>query len=95
MTPRGLHLDGAGAVQPETPGPVRDHGEQAAHDKAPHHIRFVDELPVTVTRKPQKFIMRELMMRELGLAQGLVDFKIASVDATWSGLLFNRRKPKP
>jgi hypothetical protein len=31
-------------------------------------------------------------VRELGLAQGLVDYKIASVDATWSGLLFTRRK---
>ena len=31
-------------------------------------------------------------VRELGLAQGLVDFKIASVDDTWSGLLFTRRK---
>ncbi len=43
-------------------------GEQTAHDKAPHHVRFVDELPVTVTGKPQKFVMRQQMMRELGLA---------------------------
>ena len=33
----------------------------------PRYIRFVDELPVTVTGKPQKFVMREAMMRELGL----------------------------
>lgn len=33
-------------------------------------------------------------VRELGLAQGLVDYKIASVDATWSGLLFVRRAAK-
>jgi fatty-acyl-CoA synthase len=42
--------------------------EQIAHYKVPRYIRFVEELPVTVTGKPQKFIMRELMMRELGLS---------------------------
>jgi fatty-acyl-CoA synthase len=40
--------------------------DQIAHYKVPAHIRFVDELPVTVTGKPQKFLMREAMMRELG-----------------------------
>jgi hypothetical protein len=34
----------------------------------------------------------EPLVRELGLAAGLVDFKVAAVDATWSGLLFRRRK---
>jgi fatty-acyl-CoA synthase len=42
--------------------------EQIAHYKMPRYIRFVDELPVTVTGKPQKFLMRDAMMRELGLA---------------------------
>jgi fatty-acyl-CoA synthase len=42
--------------------------EQIAHYKVPRHIRFVQELPVTVTGKPQKFVMREAMVRELGLA---------------------------
>ena len=32
------------------------------------------------------------VVREAGLAVGLVDFKICSVDATWSGLAFKRRK---
>ena len=41
--------------------------DQIAHYKAPRYIRFVDELPVTVTGKPQKFIMCEVMVRELGL----------------------------
>ncbi len=41
--------------------------EQIAHYKLPRYIRFVQELPVTVTGKPQKFLMREAMMRELGL----------------------------
>lgn len=38
--------------------------------------------------------LSQATVRELGLAQGLVDYKIASVDATWSGLLFVRRKDK-
>ena len=33
-------------------------------------------------------------VREVGLAAGLVDYKICSIDATWSGLLFTRRKTK-
>jgi fatty-acyl-CoA synthase len=40
---------------------------QIAHYKVPRHIRFVKELPMTVTGKPQKFVMREAMMKELGL----------------------------
>ncbi len=32
------------------------------------------------------------LVREAGLAAGLVDYKVCSVDATWSGLLFARRK---
>jgi len=31
-------------------------------------------------------------VREAGLAAGLVDYKVCAVDATWSGLLFRRRK---
>ncbi len=42
--------------------------DQIAHYKVPRFIRFVDELPVTVTGKPQKFLMRAAMMKELGLA---------------------------
>jgi hypothetical protein len=33
-------------------------------------------------------------VREHGLAAGLVDYKICAIDATWSGLLFARRKPE-
>ena len=42
--------------------------DQIAHYKLPRYIRFVHELPVTVTGKPQKFLMRDAMMRELGLS---------------------------
>jgi fatty-acyl-CoA synthase len=38
-----------------------------AHYKAPKYVRFVEEFPMTVTGKAQKFIMREKMIEELGL----------------------------
>ncbi len=38
--------------------------------------------------------LRESIVRETGLAAGLVDFKICAIDATWSGLRFIKRKPK-
>ena len=34
----------------------------------------------------------EPVVREVGLAAGLVDYKICAIDSTWSGLLFARRK---
>ena len=36
-----------------------------AHFKIPYYIRFVDEFPMTVTGKVQKFVMREQMAGEL------------------------------
>ena len=38
---------------------------QIAHFKVPAHIRFVDELPMTVTGKPQNFVTRERIMEML------------------------------
>jgi CheY-like chemotaxis protein len=32
-------------------------------------------------------------VRKIGLAQGLVDYKVCSIDKTWTGLLFAKRKP--
>jgi fatty-acyl-CoA synthase len=40
---------------------------QIAHQKIPRYIRFVDEFPMTVTGKVQKFLIREKMIEELGL----------------------------
>jgi hypothetical protein len=38
----------------------------------------------------------QALVRERGLAAGLVDFKICAIDATWSGLCFARRAaPRP
>jgi fatty-acyl-CoA synthase len=42
---------------------------QIAHYKIPRYIKFVDGFPMTVTGKIQKFLMREEMIRELGLAE--------------------------
>ncbi|HEX7684790.1 MAG TPA: AMP-binding protein [Trinickia sp.] len=38
---------------------------QIAHYKVPRYVRFVDEMPMTVTGKVQKFVMRERMIDEL------------------------------
>jgi fatty-acyl-CoA synthase len=38
-----------------------------AHYKIPRYVRFVEEFPVTVTGKVQKFVIRQRMIEELGL----------------------------
>lgn len=43
--------------------------DQIAHYKVPRYIRFVDDMPMTVTGKVQKFIMRERMVESLGLSE--------------------------
>ena len=40
---------------------------QIAHYKIPRYVFFVEEFPMTVTGKIQKFIMREQVMKELNL----------------------------
>ena len=42
---------------------------QIAHYKIPRYIKFVDAFPMTVTGKVQKFMMREAMVKELGLVE--------------------------
>jgi len=41
---------------------------QIAHFKIPKHIRIVPELPMTVTGKPQKYVMRDKMIAMLASA---------------------------
>jgi fatty-acyl-CoA synthase len=41
--------------------------ERLAHFKVPRYVLFVEEFPMTVTGKVQKFKMREESMRQLGL----------------------------
>jgi fatty-acyl-CoA synthase len=42
---------------------------QIAHYKVPRYVRFVDDFPMTVTGKMQKFAMRERMVEELKLSE--------------------------
>jgi fatty-acyl-CoA synthase len=56
---------GAQATEDEIRAFCRD---QIAHYKVPRHVRFVAEIPMTVTGKAQKFVMRRQMTEELGLA---------------------------
>ena len=41
------------------------------HFKIPRYFKFVDEFPMTVTGKIQKFKMREISIQELGLGDEL------------------------
>ncbi|MDE3167651.1 MAG: AMP-binding protein [Acidobacteriota bacterium] len=40
-----------------------------AYFKVPQYVRFVESFPMTVTKKVQKFLMREQEMRERGLSE--------------------------
>jgi fatty-acyl-CoA synthase len=56
------------AGQTLTPEEVRGFCQgQIAHNKIPRYVEFVDEFPMTVTGKIQKFIMREAVEKRLGL----------------------------
>jgi fatty-acyl-CoA synthase len=43
--------------------------EQIAHYKVPQHIRFVEQFPMTVTGKIQKYLMRQEMSAELAVSE--------------------------
>ncbi len=43
--------------------------DRISHFKIPRYVRFVDEYPMTVTGKIQKFKMREIAIKELGLEE--------------------------
>jgi fatty-acyl-CoA synthase len=49
---------------------------QIAHYKIPRYIKFVDDFPMTVTGKIQKFLMRQTSIKELGL-QDAASMKMA------------------
>ena len=40
-----------------------------AHFKTPRHIKFVDDFPMTISGKVQKFRMREISVVELGISE--------------------------
>ncbi len=55
------------AVEPEA---LRGYCKgRIAHFKTPRHIKFVDDFPMTISGKVQKFRMREISVLELGIAQ--------------------------
>ena len=43
--------------------------DNIAHHKVPQHVWFVAEIPMTVTGKPQKHVMRQTMVEKLGLQE--------------------------
>ena len=58
------------------PGEAADEDEiraycrgRIAHFKIPRYVRFVDAFPMTVTGKVQKYLIRQAMIDELGLAE--------------------------
>ncbi|MBS1858807.1 MAG: AMP-binding protein [Acidobacteria bacterium] len=53
-----------------TEGEIRDFCRgKIAYFKVPQYVRFVDTFPMTVTKKVQKYLMREQEMRERGLSE--------------------------
>ncbi len=42
---------------------------QIAHYKVPHHVRFVDSFPLTVSGKVQKYLIRQQLRAELNLTE--------------------------
>ena len=56
--------------------------------------RAVDDVWIVWAKKasPLHAGVTEGPVREAGLARGFVDFKVAAIDETWSGLRFKRRR---
>ncbi len=51
-----------------TPGDIQSFCKtKIAHFKVPAHVCFKAELPMTVTGKPQKFVMRDQMLKDLAV----------------------------
>jgi fatty-acyl-CoA synthase len=56
------------AGEDATPEDIREFCRgKIAYFKVPQYVRFVDSFPMTVTKKVQKFVMREQEIRERGL----------------------------
>jgi len=58
--------DGASATEEDVKAFCRG---RIAHYKVPRYVKFVDEFPMTVTGKVQKFVMRDTAKAELGLSE--------------------------
>ena len=65
-----MRLDHVKAGRTATEEEIRDFCKgRIAHFKVPRYVRFVAEIPTTVTGKAQKFVMRQKMIDELGLTE--------------------------
>ena len=42
---------------------------QIAHYKVPRYVKFVEAFPMTITGKIQKFVMRDIMKKELAVSE--------------------------
>jgi hypothetical protein len=73
---------------------VRSHRELAAQlvSLAPHVTRQAVWFIWPKKKGPVKTDLDGNIVRETGLAAGWVDYKVCSVDDTWSGLAFKRRR---
>ena len=69
VQPRDEAFSGSSCTgQTATPEEIREFCKgQIAHYKIPRYIEFVDEFPMTITGKIQKFVMREQTIKKLGL----------------------------
>src|SRR4029078_8135969 len=77
-----------------TPEEIRAFGHgQIAHNKIPRYVEFVNEFPMTVTGKIQKFVMREAVEARLGLKAVKTARKPSleqRLDSAWRDLLLAR-----
>jgi len=56
---------------------VKEHcHKKIAHYKMPKYVKFLEDIPMTVTGKPQKFKMRDMMIHELRNNEKLEEYRI-------------------
>lgn len=67
-------------------------------DNIERRARLTEQGPLWIAwpkkASPLASDLTQAIVREIGLAAGLVDYKICSIDDVWSGLLFTRRGAK-
>ena len=66
---------------------------QITRFKVPHDFEFVTEIPMTVTGKPQKYLMREELVRLYAHMLGTLGVQLRRGDLGWT--LWQRSKASP
>jgi hypothetical protein len=68
---------------------------QELEDKIERMARLAEQGPLWIVwpkrSSPMGSDLTQALVRKIGLATGLVDYKVCAIDSTWSGLLFTRR----